>query len=206
MSTATLPARGPIASADPVRVPAPVGEPSALERLAATRGRMRAAMLDYARPAVKRPPPVTGEQPLHDLGEQVVAGLKNLPGIAILAESLQSWWAQHPLRTVAIVAEEASRALVLPVAQRHPVGLVVGAAVAGALVIASRPWRWLLRPALFIGLVPQLTSHIVRRLPVDSWLKMLSSIIGAKPARPTSRPKPPTPEATRASGLPAASL
>jgi hypothetical protein len=178
----------------------PTQELSAAQRLALTRGSMRATMLEYTQPA---PRATHASGPAAQLGAKVVDGFKGLPGIAILVESLESWWAQHPLRTVAIVAEEAGKAFVKPVAQRNPVGLVAGALVAGALLVFSRPWRWLLRPALFIGLVPQLASHIVRRLPVESWMKMLSSMVGvANPAGRPSRVRRRTEAQGRASGLP----
>ncbi|MEO8082119.1 MAG: hypothetical protein ABI641_16405 [Caldimonas sp.] len=176
------------------------GELSAGQRLALSRGSMRATMLEYSQPA----PRATGSsRPAAQLGAKVVAGFKGLPGIVILVESLESWWSQHPLRTVAIVADEAGKAFVKPVAQRNPLGLVAGALLFGALFALSRPWRWLLRPALFIGLVPQIASHIVRRLPVESWMKMLSSMVGvAAPAGGSNRDRRRARAQARASGLP----
>lgn len=176
----------------------------AVDRLAASRSLMRAAMLDFAHPPPR--PRHDDSSAIHDLGTKVLAGFKGLPGVTILVESLEGWWAQHPLRAVAIVAGEASKKFVRPVAQRNPLGLMIGAVVVGALLVASHPWRWLLRPALFIGLVPQLASHIVKRLPLDSWMSMLSSVLGSKrPAvTPTRARRTPGEAASgaRASNLP----
>ena len=81
------------------------------------------------------------------------------PGPATLA--MHQWWAQHPLRLATDVTADAAKALVQPVAQRHPVALVAGAAAVGALLVWSQPWRWLLTPALLAGLLPKVISHVV---------------------------------------------
>ena len=128
----------------------------------------------------KRPPLVGGSA--GDFLSQLLARIKALPGAAIVVESIDSWWQQHPLRTAGVVADEAARAFVKPIAQRSPQTLILGAAAAGALFALTRPWRWLLRPALFVGLVPQLASHAMKRMPLDAWIKMASSMLGRKVA------------------------
>ena len=85
------------------------------------------------------------------------------PGLATVA--MQQWWAQHPLRLATDVTADAAKALVQPVAQRHPVALVAGAAAVGALLVWSQPWRWLLTPALLAGLLPKVISHVVNSRP-----------------------------------------
>ena len=102
--------------------------------------------------------------------------LRAVPGAAILLDALRGWWQQHPLRLYSVIAAEAGAAVAKPVAQRHPVALVGGAFVVGALLALSRPWRWIIKPALFAGLVPHLASNTLAHLPLQSWLAALSSL------------------------------
>lgn len=154
-------------------------EPSAAERLEASRARLRTALMEIAHPPPR--PSLLDDLGIGSFGSQIVEKLKSLPGAALILESLEHWWAEHPLHAAGSLAEEASRRYVGPIARRNPVAVVVGSAVFGALLVASKPWRWLLRPALFIGLVPQIASHALKRMPLDSWLHMISAF-GAKRA------------------------
>ena len=113
-------------------------------------------------------------------GSQLLERLKALPGAALVLDSIEHWWAEHPLHAAGVVAEEASRRYVGPIARKNPIAVIVGGAVFGALLVASKPWRWLLRPALFIGLVPQIAAHALKRMPLDSWLQMLSTVSGRR--------------------------
>lgn len=155
-------------------------EPSAADRLTESRKRMRAAMLEISHPPKRAPLLGTGGG--GDLIARLLSRVKALPAAAIVIESVEVWWQQHPLRTAGIVAEEAARAFAKPIAQRRPHTLIFGAATLGALFALTRPWRWLLRPALFVGLVPQLMAQALKRMPVESWVKMAASILGRRVA------------------------
>lgn len=84
------------------------------------------------------------------------AKLAALPGAGIVIEAAQQWWARHPLRANILLGFNATQAVVQPIAQRHPVALVAAAFVVGGLLAWRRPLGWLLKPALFAGLLPQL--------------------------------------------------
>lgn len=141
----------------------------AKNRLESSRARLRLAMSPSL---VKEAPRLT-----HSPSGSVLQRVLELPAIGSVIESLSEWWSHHPLRPVAQVASEASTAVVKPLAQHNPIALVVAAAAVGACLVWSRPWRWMFRSALFAGLVPQLASRIVSRLPLESWIAMFSAAI-----------------------------
>ena len=158
----------------------------AIERLALSRERLRSTML---------PPPAKAGTHTFFTGSSgsFAAGLtdrlKDLPGAALLLDAVRTWWAQHPLRTASVVAAEASRKFAAPLAERNPLALILGAVVVGALFALTKPWRWLLRPALFAGLVPALGARLMRQLPLESWLRMFASV-STRTARETVRDEP----------------
>ena len=146
---------------------------TAAERLEASRARLRIAMS----PARRQVALSDGAASPGWLGR-----LENLPGVRVLVDALKNWWSGHPLRPVVRLAHQTTNAIATPVAQTHPIAMVSAGVVLGALVIAVGPWRWILKRALFVGLVPQ----IVSRLPIDSWLEKLR-VVNARQSRTRSR-------------------
>jgi hypothetical protein len=150
---------------------APQGQRALNAMSAAERAKARAASAANA---------ASGAPAHHPTSAAWTEALKTVPGATILLDALRGWWWQHPLRLYGVIAAEAGAAVAKPVAQRHPVALVGGAFVVGALLAWSRPWRWIIKPALFAGLVPQLASktlaHSLAHLPLQSWLGALSSL------------------------------
>ncbi len=162
---------------------------TASERLAASREQLRLAMLP-SRPVSRRlrsgasadgrtpadaedvPGAPSPSEAAADLDWR--ARLLGVPGVALLIDVVETWWARHPMRTAAIVAGEASTALVRPMAQRNPFRLVLVAFVVGAILSKARPWRWMLRRTLFAGLLPQIALRIATELPVQKWLAKIN--------------------------------
>lgn len=150
---------------------------AALEQVEISRERLRRAMrpTPAQRPARARPP------------GRFAAWLRGLPLIAEMAESLASAWSRHPLRPMAEMALDASNAMARPLAQRHPLRLMLASALMGAGLAWSRPWRWIFSSALFAGLVPQFAARVVANLPIESWMAMRGTP-GAGPSPTTSPP------------------
>ena len=82
----------------------------------------------------------------------------------IVGEVVGEWWADHPLHTSATLAIAASRSAIVPLVRRHPAAVLGSAAVVGAALVWARPWRWLLRPALILGIASQLAARTMTRL------------------------------------------
>jgi hypothetical protein len=86
---------------------------------------------------------------------------KHLTGNGLLLEAARYWWDTQPLlgnlKIAVRVIDEVSR----PIAQRAPHGLVVGAAVVGALLAWSRPWRWVAGPVLAQMFAPRMVTKVL---------------------------------------------
>ena len=155
---------------------------NAVERVALSRERLRAAMVPP--PALPAPESAAGALAW-------IERLRHQPAIALVIDTLQNWWARHPLRAVVHVASEATNAVAKPIARRNPLALVLVDGLLGAVLAWSRPWRWAIKPALFAGLLPQLVTRVVAHLPLESWLAVFgSSLSGARAPADTLRSSP----------------
>ncbi|OGB01093.1 MAG: hypothetical protein A3E25_15395 [Burkholderiales bacterium RIFCSPHIGHO2_12_FULL_69_20] len=127
--------------------------PSAAARLDESRAQLRRALLgDPGLPGDSRAPPRPSASPAW------LVALQGMPVVGLLVQAAQAWWVRHPLHLAGSLAATTADAVLKPIAQRHPLRLVLGAAALGGLLAWSRPWRWVVAPALFAGLLPQLLS------------------------------------------------
>lgn len=67
-------------------------------------------------------------------------------------------------------ARDASRTTLEPMVREHPLGAAAAAAAVGALLVWSRPWRWI-GSALLVGVLPRVASRVIANLPYEAWLK-----------------------------------
>lgn len=146
-------------------------ELTASDRLVLSRERLRQAMRDIVAPPDRAAKQRTG-------GSAVgLERLKSTPGASVVVEAVSRWWEQHPLRIAGMLAADLVKAVIQPVARRNPLGLVLGAAVLGGLLVWVRPWRWIPKPVLFAGLLPQLVSTVMAQVPPRSWMAVLTSLV-----------------------------
>lgn len=91
------------------------------------------------------------------------AGDSRSPGLAVAAGPWPQRWldGMGNVRSTAMLAADAASFALLPVAQAHPIRLVSGAFIFGAVLVWSRPWSWLFKPAWFAGVVPQLLARVM---------------------------------------------
>ncbi len=137
--------------------------PDAVERVNASSHRL---MLSRSRPrhAVDQATaeiPTTAPSSTAGLSKDLTTRLTG--GLA--THAVHQWWSSHPLRLVSDVPLDAAKTLttsvIKPVAQRHPVAVITGAAAIGALLVWSRPWRWLLAAAVLASVLPKLLSQVL---------------------------------------------
>ena len=83
-------------------------------------------------------------------------GWRAQPAWLLFSAVLGRWWRHHPLSQTASLAASAGDAALRPLARKHPLALVSGAAVLGAVLVWARPWRLRLPSVLLAGLAPQL--------------------------------------------------
>ncbi|MDQ2736941.1 MAG: hypothetical protein M3Y55_18565, partial [Pseudomonadota bacterium] len=134
--------------------------------LKTSRALLRSALLGIAHPPA--PPPLMAKG-IGGLGGQLLARARNLPGVALVMEGVQTWWLKSPARRAVALAEPTARQTVAFVGRRNPQALLLTSAAVGALVVIA-PWRRLLPrlilPVLFSGVLYEVAKKaIVRDVP-----------------------------------------
>ena len=92
-----------------------------------------------------------------------LARLRGHPLAGMAVDALTDRWSSHPLAASLRIAEVAATETVAPLVRRHPAAMLGASALAGALLIRAKPWRWLLRPALLGGIASQIVSQLLDR-------------------------------------------
>lgn len=120
-----------------------------------------------------------------------LAALTAIPVLGPVIESVSTWWAQHPLRVVAGVFASSTATAAKPMTQTRPWTVLLMAVAIGGVLAWARPWRFAwLRRAVYAGVLPQLVSTVISRLPTEGWLDIVNSLL----RRPGAAA--PTPQAT----------
>ncbi len=96
------------------------------------------------------------------------AGLTSIPAVALGLEAVKFWWSRHPLHLVGTHLAKTANTVMEPIAQRSPLTLVAGAFLVGGLLTWIRPWRLVLKPILFAGVMPQIASALVAQMTASA--------------------------------------
>lgn len=158
------------------------------ERLALSRERLRHAM--------RRPP---GQPGAHfatgspSAGVNVFDLLKLVfPAAATMIDAASRWWAGHTGLSANALAGQLANEVLRPLAKRHPVALVAGAAAVGALLIWIRPWRFALRPKVLSSFGSVVLSSVLASGVLQAWLTNFITKVSAPTPNPTHDPNPGT--------------
>lgn len=146
----------------------PTPSTHALARLQRSRAGIQRALTESSPDA----PPGTsaGAAPLL---ADVLTKLRNVPAANLLLDAIASWWSQQPAGILLRLGTTATRTLVKPIAQRHPVALIVCALAFGGLITWTRPQRWLIRPAAVSRWLPRFAAGVAAHIPLSVWLTLL---------------------------------
>jgi hypothetical protein len=114
--------------------------PSPAQRLEQSRERMRQCLT---------PPDDTKQEA--SLGQ----AFRQHPLLSSIIVALEGWWESHPWRPATFVAGGLVREALVPLARKHPIGLVVAAMMLGGSLVWFRPARGLVKGLLIKGMVSQ---------------------------------------------------
>jgi len=97
------------------------------------------------------------------------------PTARVVIDALTVWWTRQPWHKSATLVSGAIRQMLMPLAQRNPLGLVLGACALGGAIMLIKPWRWISAPTLVAGLLPALIAKLATLVRPLSWLEMLQA-------------------------------
>jgi hypothetical protein len=144
---------------------------SPAERLSLSRARLLNAMQDISASRSEAAKQQAGASNVW------MDSLAAMPGGTVMLEALRIWWEKHPLHIAAGLAAGAAKATLKPMANRYPLRLVFAAFVVGAIFVGSRPWRWIFKPAILMGFLPQIFTKLLTQLPSQSWSGALTTLL-----------------------------
>ncbi len=126
-----------------------------------------------------------GDSSVHALPEQLKAWLHELrehPLLSSTFNAAQGWWESHPWRPATHLAGGLVREALQPLASKHPLGLVLVAAMIGGSLVWFRPGRGLIKSLLLKGVVSQSVLGLAKQPfvgtlanSVISWFHQLSN-------------------------------
>ena len=121
----------------------------------------------------------------------LMAKLNEHPMAAAVVDAVTNWWKSHPVHAFGVILGSAARDAAGPLVRRHPLATAAAAVVAGALLMRMRPWRLVIKSALFAGLASQVASRLVSAVPLDTVMASLMKFTGARrQAAPEAAPPP----------------
>lgn len=172
----------------PAGAPLPVLSPA--ERLAASRARMRGFLVERTSAGKRRRATVGDAASLPGI-DLLMAKLNEHPMAAAVVDAVTNWWKSHPVHAFGVILGSAARDAAGPLVRRHPLATAAAAVVAGALLMRMRPWRLVIKSALFAGLASQVASRLVSAVPLDTVMASLMKFTGARrQAAPEAAPPP----------------
>lgn len=167
----------------PIEPGSPGQSPStadANERLAQSRERLRQAM----RLGALAPRGTGASTSLGASGREGTASASATLGLPVIVQVLLEGWSRHPLRTAITLGHCAAKAILQPMANKHPVALMLAALLVGASVAYLRPWRWVVKPGFRTGLLPHLAYKTLSRIPLTMWWSVLGGSSNRHDAAP----------------------
>lgn len=173
----------------PAGAPLPVLTPA--ERLAVSRARLRGFLVERTSGGKRRRATVGDSSALPGI-DLLLAKLNEHPMAAAVVDAVTNWWKSHPVHAFGVILGSTVRDAAGPLVRRHPVAMVAAAVVAGAVLVRMRPWRLVIKSALFAGLASQVASRLVSAVPLDTVMASLMKFTGGgrRSSAPEAAPPP----------------